>query len=189
MLSLLETRRSLPPKQLREPGPDKEQLEHLLTIAARVPDHGKLAPWRFIVIAENARVHLGEIAAAAFLTDNVDIDRETIEVERGRFTRAPVVVAIVSRARSHPKIPVWEQQLSAGAVAMNLLISAEAAGFSAVWLTEWCAFDRRILDALGLEPDERLAGFVYIGTPALKREERSDRARPDLSAIISYYRE
>lgn len=115
------------------------------------------------------------------------MDGEILEIERGRFTRAPVVVAIVSRARSHPKIPLWGQQLSAGAVAMNLLISAEEAGFSAAWLTEWCAFDRRVLDALGLEPDERLVGSVHIDTPAVKREDRTDRTRPDLTSLITYY--
>lgn len=186
-LDLLAKRRSLSPQKLQEPGPQGEALLQLLTLAARVPDHGKLAPWRFIVIEGDARARLGEQAAAIALKDDASLSEEAIAQEKGRFVKAPIVVALVSRATAHPKIPIWEQQLSAGAVAMNLLIASEAAGFSAVWLTGWCAFDRRMLDALGLEAEEQMVGFFHIGTPALPLEERTDRTRPEMSEIISYY--
>ncbi len=188
-LDLLRKRRSLRANQLIEPGPDRETLAQLLTLAARVPDHGKLAPWRFIVVANDARRTLGQAVEALAIADQRATDAEAREVERQRFLRAPVVVALVSRARPHPKIPIWEQQLSAGAVAMNLLIACEATGFSATWITEWYAFDRRMMDELGLAPDEVLAGFIHIGTPSIPLDERTDRTRPVMADIISHYGE
>jgi Nitroreductase len=186
-LELLRKRRSLPPHQLVEPGPNKAQIAELLELAARVPDHGKLAPWRFIVIEGDARHQLGEVAAQIVQTDRPEADAETMQREKGRFSRAPVVIALVSRARKHPKIPVWEQHLSAGAAAMNLLVASEAMGFSAVWVTEWCSFDRRMLDVLGLAADETMAGFIHIGTPSLPLDERTDKTRPVMAEIISYF--
>lgn len=188
-LDLLRKRRSLPPYQLTGPGPDRKGLVSLLTLAARVPDHGKLAPWRFIVIEGEARARLGSVSAKAAEHDRGPLPEDALAAEEQRFMKAPVVVALVSRARPHPKIPLWEQELSVGAVAMNLLLASEAAGFSAVWVTEWCAFDRRILDELGVRADEKLAGFIHIGTPALKLDERTDRVRPEMAEIISYYGE
>ncbi|WP_457103899.1 nitroreductase family protein [Methylobacterium sp. P5_C11] len=182
-LDLLKTRRSVPPVLLDEPGPDRAQLETLLTVASRVPDHGKLAPWRFIVIAGEARVRVGALIAAAFAADNPDASPERLAQEQARLTHAPVVIAVVSRAGPHVKIPEWEQVLSAGAAAMNLVVAANAAGFATSWLTEWFAYDRRILDALGLAPAEKLAGFVHIGRA---REVPSDRPRPALDAIVTY---
>jgi nitroreductase len=181
-LALLQTRRSLAAHRLGEPGPTEEQLRTLLTVASRVPDHGRLVPWRFVVIAGEARHRMGEAVAAAFRADHPDADSEKLAVERNRFSRAPLVVAVVSRAQPHVKIPEWEQVLSAGAACMNLLHAAAALGFGATWITEWIAFDRRILDALGLAPGERIAGFVHIGTAL---EPTVDRARPDLSAIVT----
>ena len=182
-LDLLKTRRSVPPMLLAEPGPDHAALEAILTLAARVPDHGKLAPWRFIVIAGEARARIGETIAATFAADNPDASPERLEQERRRLMQAPVAVAIVSRAGPHVKIPEWEQVLSAGAAAMNLVIAANAYGFATSWLTEWYAYDRRILDALGLAPAEKMAGFVHIGTA---REVPSDRVRPELAEIVTY---
>ncbi len=180
-LDLLRTRRSVPPALLEGPGPSREELDDWLRIAARVPDHGKLAPWRFIVIEGESRARIGEVLAAAHAADFPKADLGRLDLERSRF-RAPVVVGIVSRAGPHVKIPEWEQLLSAGAVCMNLVIAANAAGYATSWLTEWYSFDRRILDVLGLAPDERIAGFVHIGRA---REVPSDRPRPDLDQIVT----
>lgn len=180
-VELLQSRRSTPANMLATPGPDATELEALLTIASRVPDHGKLAPWRFIVIEGEARQRVGEIVAGAFQADNPEADADRLALERGRFSRAPVVVAVVSRVAAHPKIPEWEQVLSAGAACQNLLIAAASMGFGANWITEWVAYDRRVLDALGLGSDERIAGYVHIGTA---REKLADRPRPSLSQIV-----
>ncbi|MGO4705886.1 nitroreductase [Microvirga sp. 2MCAF38] len=183
-LSRLQQRRSVPALWLTEPGPNPTDIDTLLTIAARVPDHGKLVPWRFIVIEGDGRRRLGEIAAAAFKADQPEAEAEKVAVELARFSHAPLVVAVVSRVKPHVKIPDWEQELSAGAVCMNLLNAAHALGFSASWLTGWTAFDRRVLDALGLAPDERLAGYVHIGTA---KETPTDRPRPSLSDIVTRF--
>ena len=178
---LLRVRRSVPPPMLQEPGPSREHLDAMLSVASRVPDHGKLAPWRFLVIEGEARERIGAIIAQTHAADFPDADAKRLDQERARL-RAPVVVGVVSRAGPHAKIPEWEQVLSAGAVCMNLVVAANAAGFATSWLTEWYAYDRRVLDALGLEPSEKIAGFIHIGQP---REVPSDRPRPDLDAIVT----
>ena len=183
-LDLLKTRRSVKPIELAGPAPSAPELEALLTIASRVPDHGKLAPWRFIVFEGRAREAAGEIIAEIFRADRADATAEQIAFERNRLARAPLVVAVVSRAAPHVKIPEWEQQLSAGAACMNLVNAAYALGFAASWITEWYAYDRRVLDRLGLGPAERIAGFVHIGRPAKPPEERD---RPKLADIVSRY--
>jgi nitroreductase len=182
--SRLQQRRSVPPRWLGEPGPDAQEIEAILTVAARVPDHGKLVPWRFILIEGEARRRLGEALAAAFQADHPGAGAEQIAVERERFTMAPLVVAVVSRVVPHVKIPDWEQVLSAGAVCMNLLNAATALGYGASWLTGWAAFDRRVLDALGLGPAERIAGYIHIGTA---KETPADRERPNLPDIVTRY--
>ncbi|HEX3858317.1 MAG TPA: nitroreductase [Pseudolabrys sp.] len=183
-LQLLKTRRSVKPMELGGPAPTKAEIDTLLTIASRVPDHGKLAPWRFVVFEGDARRTAGEKIAAVFRDNKPDATAEQIEFERMRLARAPLVIAVVSRAAPHAKIPEWEQQLSAGAAAMNLVHAATAMGFAASWLTEWYAYDRRVLDLLGLAPHERIAAFVHIGRPAKPPE---DRERPSLAAIVSHY--
>lgn len=182
-LDLLKARRSVPPHLLAAPGPTDEELTTLLGIASRVPDHGRLAPWRFVVIGPEAGRRLGGLIEAAYRLDEPGADADQLGRERGRLTRAPLVVAVVSRARPHPKIPEWEQELSAGAVCMNLVVAANAMGFGTAWLTEWYAFDRRILDAMGLAADERIAGFVHIGRT---REAQDDRPRPALADIVDH---
>lgn len=174
----------MPPHLLAAPAPSGVELDELLGIAARVPDHGKLAPWRFIVLEGAARVKAGEAILAIFLADNPDADDKRQAIERGRLSRAPLVVAVVSCAAPHAKIPEWEQVLSAGAVCMTLTAAACAKGYGTAWLTEWIGYDRRVLDMLGLAPHERLAGFVHIGTPV---ERQADRVRPDMAAIVSRF--
>jgi nitroreductase len=183
-LQLLKTRRSVKPMELTGPGPSKPEIDTMLAIASRVPDHGKLAPWRFIVFEGDARLAAGAAIAAAFAADRADATLEQIEFERKRLARAPLVIAVVSRAGPHVKIPEWEQQLSAGASAMSLVFAAHAMGFAASWITEWYAYDRRVLDKLGVAPNERVAGFVHIGRAAKPPEERE---RPPLAAIVTHF--
>jgi len=183
-LELLKTRRSVKPIELAGPGPTAAEIDTLLRIASRVPDHGKLAPWRFILFEGNARSAAGEAIASAFRADHPEATAEQIEFERKRLARAPLVVAVVSRAGPHVKIPEWEQQLSAGASAMSLVFAAHAMGFAASWITEWYAYDRRVLDVLGLAANERIAGFVHIGRPAKPPE---DRDRPNLGTIVTRF--
>jgi nitroreductase len=184
-LELLPTRRSVKPVELSAPGPSAAEIDTLLTIASRVPDHGKLAPWRFIVFADEARMKAGEAIARAFVAKYPDAKPDQVEFERTRLARAPLVIAVVSRAAPHVKIPEWEQVLSAGAAAMNLVLAAHALGYAATWITEWYAYDRVALEALGLAPHEKIAGFVHIGRTATTPE---DRQRPALAEIVTHYR-
>ena len=183
-LDLLKTRRSIKPIELGGPAPSASEIETLLTVASRVPDHGKLTPWRFIIFEGDARLAAGDKIAAAFREKRPDATPEQIEFERKRLARAPVVIAVVSRAAPHVKIPEWEQIMSAGAAATSLVMAAHAMGFAASWLTEWYAYERAVLDELGLQPNERIAGFVHIGRPIKGTE---DRPRPPLSEIVTRY--
>jgi len=183
-LKLLTTRRSFKPIELSGPGPSAAEIDTLLTVASRVPDHGKLVPWRFIVFEGEARRAAGAAIAAAFRAKHPEATAEQAEAERERLTRAPLVIAVVSRAAPHVKIPEWEQVLSAGAAAMNLVLAANALGYGASWITEWYAYDRAVLDALGLRPHERIAGFVHIGRPPGVPE---DRPRPPLAEIATRF--
>ena len=175
-LSLLARRRSTVAKNMTGPGPDPAQLETLLQIGARTPDHGKLFPWRFIVFEGEARARFGEILEARLRELEPDGPEERYALERNRFLRAPVVIAVVSDVTENHKIPEWEQILSAGAVCQNLLIGASALGFAAQWLTEWYAYDRVTKKALGLDPGERVAGFIYVGSASCEAEERKRKA-------------
>lgn len=183
-LDLMLTRRSGSAKAMRGPGPDGPQLETILRAATRVPDHGKLAPWRFIVFQGEARAVFGERIAVLFREKLPDAIPELVEAERRRFLRAPVVVAVVSRAEGNAKVPEWEQILSAGAVCMNLLLAAHALGFAGSWVTEWLGYDEQVKPVLGLGEKERIAGFIYLGTPAVPLE---DRPRPALETIVKYW--
>lgn len=179
-LNLLLARRSVVANKLGAPGPDAQQLRLILTAAARVPDHKKLVPWRFILFEGDARAAFGQVLADACKTNEPDAGDARIETEAGRFLRAPVVVAVISSLVDNPGAPEWEQVLSAGAACQNLLIAANAAGFSGQWITEWYAYDTKVCAALGLKEGERVAGFVYIGTAQEKPEERD---RPSLDEI------
>jgi nitroreductase len=183
-LELLKTRRSFKAIELSGPAPSAAEIETMLTVASRVPDHGKLVPWRFIVFEGEARRAAGAAIVAAFRAKYPDGKPEQAEAERARLARAPLVIAVVSRAAPHVKIPEWEQVLSAGAAAMNLVLTAHALGYGASWITEWYAYDRSVLNALGLKPHERIAGFVHIGRPPGLPE---DRPRPPLNEIASRF--
>jgi nitroreductase len=178
----LLTRRSVSAQDLAEPGPDAAQLEAILRIAARVPDHKKRAPWRFILFEGEARAAFGEVLADITQKREPEASSKRLDTERRRFLRAPVVVAVISSMKPHPAAPEWEQVLSAGAACMNLLHGAAAFGFSGNWITEWYAYDGEVADALGLGEGERVAGFVYLGTA---RETPKERERPDVGAITS----
>jgi nitroreductase len=185
-MQLLLTRRSVTAKAMTGPGPDEETLRTILTAAIRVPDHGKLGPWRLIVIRGEARAKLGDTLAAAWQAANPDDSGpEALAYERNRFTRAPVAVGVVSRVTPNHPIPEWEQLLSAGAVCQNMLVAAHAAGFGAQWLTEWYSYDATVAKTLGLGEHERMAGFVYIGHPI---EPPKDRVRATLPDVLSEWR-
>jgi nitroreductase len=182
-LKLLATRRSAKVALLTEPGPTPGELETILTIAARVPDHKRLVPWRFIVFEGEARRRFGEILAETLAHEEADAPSSVrLETERQRFLRAPLVVAVVSSVTDTRGAPEWEQILSAGAAAFNLCLAAKAHGFGTAWITEWYAYSPGVAKALGLAAGERVAGFVYVGT---EPEPQPDRERPELAKVVS----
>lgn len=183
-IDLLTTRRSAPALSLVQPGPTAAELETLLTAASRVPDHGKLAPFRFILFQGDGQTRAGEIIAEVFAAAHPEADADQLRTERRRLALAPLVVAVVSRAGPHEKIPEWEQVLTSGAVCMNLIVAANALGFASVWLTEWYAYDCAVLERLGLAASEKIAGFVHIGSNPAPRD---DRPRPALADIVTTF--
>jgi nitroreductase len=180
-LSLLSTRRSGKPRDLAAPGPDDAQLQQILEIAARTPDHGKLAPWRFVIVPADKRAALAEVITTAYRAERPQAARLEIEALEQFATQAPALVVVLSSPKVESHIPLWEQQLSAGAAGMNLLHAAHALGFAGGWLTGWAAYSDAVRDAFGAEP-ERIAGYIFLGTPAKQLEERP---RPDPQKIIS----
>ncbi len=182
-LELLRTRRSIKAAMFTAPGPDAAELEQILTCAARVPDHKRVVPWRFIVFEGDARSRFGDVLARAVVDEDKDPPSHMrLETERNRFLRAPLVVAVISRVVPTVGAPEWEQVLSCGAAAQNLCLSANALGYGTCWITEWYAYNATVGRALGLAGNERVAGFVYIGTP---KERQDDRERPALDSIVS----
>lgn len=181
-LAALDTRRSVPAKQLTEPGPDERELERMLRSAVRVPDHGKRVPFRFLSIRGDARHTLGERLAARGRERDADAGEAAFEKDRGRFSHAPLIVVVVARLGPDEKIPEQERLLTAGSVCFALLQAAQALGYGAVWLTGWPAYDAQVLSWLGLGADERVAGFIHIGTPKLDAPERE---RPDPRALLT----
>jgi nitroreductase len=184
-VEMLLTRRSGSAKRMTGPGPDARELETILAVAARTPDHGKLFPWRFILFQDEARRSFGEFLADIVRTDADPPSAERLQIERDRFLRAPVIVCVVSSPRQGTPIPEWEQVLSAGAVCQNMLTAATALGFVANWITEWPAYSPAVWEHLHLKGEEKIAGFVYIGRPA---EPLAERPRPVLSEIVQHYR-
>ncbi|MDF2799920.1 MAG: nitroreductase [Devosia sp.] len=182
MLDYLLTRRSVGMAFLQEPGPTPEQLEQMLTIATRVPDHGKLAPWRLILISGDDRAAAGEALARIAAAKNPAVEPVQLDLERRQFLPAPLTVGVLSTAKPHPKIPEFEQLLSAANVAFNLVHAAYAMGFAAQWVTRWYSYDDEAAAALGARPGERFVGFVHIGTPTATIE---DRPRPALADVVT----
>ena len=178
----LLTRRSVGQAFLAEPGPTGDDLQTLLTIATRVPDHGKLAPWRLVLFSGDARAAVGEKLAEIAKRRRPDLDEAGLEIERRQFLPAPLVIGVISTAKPHVKIPEFEQLLSAGNVAFNLVHGAYALGYAATWITRWYTFDTEAAAALGAKEGERFVGFVHIGTPTTSIE---DRPRPDLAEIVT----
>lgn len=184
LINFLKTRRSVKPRDMNSNGPTESELETILTIGARVPDHGKLAPWRFIVFEGEARDRAGDVIANVFAKRNPDAPAEDVARARASLTEAPLVIAVVSSPKTHPKVPPWEQQLSAGASAFNIATAATALGYGANWLTGWFAYDREVLTGLGIKADEQLAGFIHIGKSEKANE---DRPRPALADIVTRF--
>lgn len=181
MTDFLTRRRST--TALTGPGPSPAQIEDMLTIAARVPDHGKLAPWRFIVFDGDARIRIGDEIRAAWKIEDPEATEAKLDFEAEKFLRAPLIIAVISSLKDG-KAPAWEQELSAGAACFNLCLAANALGFGSKWLTEWFAFNATFAKSLGLTDRERVAGFVYIGSVKAEPEERE---RPDVKAIVKYW--
>ncbi len=181
-LRLLQTRRSALAKAMGEPGPTGEQLDQLLEMAVRVPDHGKLSPWRFIVFEGEGRAKIGEVLADRWREQHPEHGDDTVDLQRGMFLRAPTIVAVVSSITDTRKIPFLEQELSAGALCQNLLLGATAMGFGCQWITGWFAYDLEVLEKMGLTVDEKIAGFIFIGTAT---EQLTDRPRPDHKALTT----
>jgi nitroreductase len=181
-LELLKTRNSSRAQDLGLPAPTDAQLSEMLGIAARVPDHGMMKPWRFIVLSQETRGPLVEKLVANFRAGNPNAPEQDAEKQKARFGGSPVIVAVVARTAPNPKVPDIEQLLSAGAACMNLLHAANALGFGANWLTGWAAFDKSSKELFGLKDNEQIVGFIHIGTPKV---EPFNRPRPDLSEIVS----
>lgn len=174
-MTLLTTRRSAPLKMMTGPGPDRSAVEAMLAVAARVPDHGKLTPWRFLILEEPGRTRLGAALADFWREDHPDADEERLAMERARPDRGPMlVVAIATLNPQHPKIPEWEQILSGGAACMNLCHAATAMGWRASWVTEWPAYDARVHKLFELGENDRILGFIYLGSAG----DVPDRPRP-----------
>ena len=180
-LSLLETRRSGKPRELTSPGPTSGELDHILTIAMRTPDHGKIAPWRFVIVAQHQRQQMADLLARA-LPEYHDEPTSAHYAKALEFAhQAPVKIALISSPNQGHKIPVWEQELSCGAVAMNLLHAAHALGYVGGWITGWQAYSSRVTKAFCAD-GERIAGFIFLGTPGNPLEERP---RPALAEHVS----
>lgn len=182
LLSHLQTRRSVPSLNLVCERPDESKIISMLEIAARVPDHGKLVPWRIIVYPQNSGADIGAYLSNLWGRENADASVERLELEKIRFARAPLVIGVVSCPIAGHKIPVWEQELSAGAVCLNLIHAAFAHGYIGQWLTEWYTFHEEAARYLGAGEGERFAGFIHIGTPAI---EPSERPRPVIDDITT----
>lgn len=184
LLAFLTSRKSASAKAMGGQAPSTAQIDQMLELAIRVPDHGKLAPWRFIIFAGAARAKIGEAFKTRWAELNPSHGEDTLDFHAGFFTRAPLVIAVVSSPQEHPKIPVWEQQLSAAAVSFNLELAALAHGFDVQWQTDWVAYDEGAKAAMGVKPSEQIAGIIYIGKTTVPLE---DRPRPDLAKLVTHW--
>lgn len=184
-IALLLTRRSVSANSLTDPGPNPEELELMLRAATRVPDHKKLVPWRFLLFQGEARAAFGKALAEICREEQNDTGAFRLENEEKRFLRAPLVIAVISRVVKNPGAPEWEQILSVGAACQNLILAATALGYGANWITEWYGYSEGVRRLLRLAPNERVAGFVYVGTA---REKPDERERPNLADIVAAWR-
>jgi nitroreductase len=179
-LALLHTRRSGKPRDMVDPGPDAAQLRAIMEAAIRVPDHGKLAPWRFVIVGPGQRPRLAAVLTSAYRAEKPDAGRLEIEAMEQFARQAPALVVALSTPVAASKIPLWEQELSVGAACMNLLTAAHASGYVGSWLTGWPTYSDTVRDAFG-GPDERIAGFIFLGSPGRDLEERP---RPDYDNVV-----
>ena len=184
VIDFLLKRKSPPISQIKEPGPDRAQLLEMIRIATRVPDHGLLEPWRFILYEGDARVKAGEFFARRIAEIEGPVTEQRIAQEQARFARAPVVVGVVSSPKPHERIPEWEQFLSGGNAAFSLVLAAHAFGFGANWVSNWYSSDAKSREFLGLLPHERAIGFVHIGTVSAAIP---DRPRPDPASVLTEF--
>ena len=185
--ALLASRRSGKPRDMVAPGPDDAQLRRILEVAIRTPDHGKLAPWRFVHVAKDRRGDFAAMLEGAYRAGKPGEEPGRLELEAvHRFaTQAPELVVVLSSAIEGTKIPVWEQELSCGAACMNLLLAAHAMGFAGGWVTGWAAYSPQVLTGLGASEHERIAGFLFLGTPSIELEERQ---RPNMEFVVAQWR-
>lgn len=179
------TRRSTKIKHMAEPGPRGEELQDILTLAARVPDHKKLVPFRFIVFDGEARAAFGAQLKTIFHRENPEATPQQLEFEQQRFLRAPTVIAVISSVREHKDVPYWEQILCAGACCFNLCFAANAYGYGTNWVTEWYSYHPEINTLLDVKDGETIAGFIYIGSAT---ETNADRDRPNIESITQFYK-
>ena len=186
ILNLLLSRRSVKAKELTTPGPNANELNHILRAAHRVPDHKKLGPWRFIVFQGDARKSAGEHLAHALETENACATPQMVAFEKVRFLQAPLVIAVVSSPIENVKVPEWEQTLSAGAASQNMLLAAHAMGYAGQWLTEWYNYSDTLKHAFGLKETEKFAGFIYIGSAC---KTPTERERPSLEERVKFWGE
>lgn len=185
VMDYLQKRRSCKVMAMGEPGPPADEIGSILQTGARVPDHGKLAPWRFIVFTGDARKEFGgRVLREAYLLEDKDAAPAKLDLEAEKFLRAPCVIAVISSPKDSPNVPEWEQRLSAGAVAYNICLAANAHGYGTNWLSEWPCFNARVERALGVSSGEKIAGFIYIGTATGGAEERP---RPEMGEIVTYW--
>jgi nitroreductase len=179
--TLIATRRSGKPRDMVSPGPDAAQLRRILTSAMRVPDHGKLAPWRFVTIGAERREAFAAMLERAYRADKPEAKRLEIEAIEHFARQAPALVAVISTPRRDSHIPLWEQELSAGAACMALLVAAHAEGFVGSWLTTWASYSAEVAAGLG-HPDGKIAGFLFLGSPGRPLDERP---RPEFDAVVT----
>ncbi|MDB9772189.1 nitroreductase [Alphaproteobacteria bacterium] len=185
IIKFLQSRRSITAKNMIDHNINEDDLDTILNCGIRVPDHGALNPWKLIVIKNNARLRIGnDILAKEFKINNPEATEEELDYERKRFCRANVIIAVLFKPVSHPKIPLWEMELSSGAVCTTLLIAAQSLGYAAQWLTEWYAYSKTLIIELGGNPDtDKVAGFIYIGN---KEKDPIERRRPKKENVIDF---
>ena len=185
IIDFLQIRRSVTAKSMTNENFNDEDLNIILNCGIRVPDHGALNPWKITVIKNDAKLRIGnDVLAKEFKINYPEASEDEIDYERKRFCRASVVIAVLFKPVSHPKIPLWEMELSAGAVCTTLLIASQSLGYAAQWLTEWYAYNRNMIKELGGNPDtDKIAGFIYIGN---KDKSPIERRRPKKENVIEY---